>query len=234
MRARPVAIEGARIVDFEGASLVVESPVVGRVLVPSEMIDDDSEIWRVGEAGTLLVEGAWAKQRGIKGKRLSRTATAAARPSAPVELVRKAAVEAPSVLVARLVRVPDEVLVRDRERRKNKRKKSWKQEPEVMPDVPAVGPYYDWRQQARIQRLWDEIQSGVPSDRKKGTWERQQELILQTYYAGWTWERLLERMRQGNLGSVPPDPGSERTWRRTHAWEAILRSRKRKEEREGK
>ena len=90
MRARPVAIEGARIVDFEGASLVVEAPVVGRVLVPSEMIDDDSEIWRVGESGTLLVEGAWAKQRGLKGKRKPRAAPAPVA-GAPVELGRKAA-----------------------------------------------------------------------------------------------------------------------------------------------
>ena len=93
MRARPVAIEGARIVDFEGASLVVESPVAGRLLVPQEMIDDDSEIWRVGEAGTLLVDGSWAKQRGVKGKKQPRVKPVPVA-GKPVELVRKAAFEA--------------------------------------------------------------------------------------------------------------------------------------------
>jgi len=231
VRARPVAIEGARIVDFEGASLVVEAPVVGRVLVPSEMIDDDSEIWRVGEAGTLLVDGSWAKQRGLKGKKKPRVKPVPVA-GKPVELVRKAAVEAPSLLVAGLVREPDEVLVRTRARRLGKLKKC---KPVKMSDAPSgVGPY-SWRQKARMQRLWEEIQSGVSSERKKGTWERQQEVILRTHYAGWTWEQVLERMRQGSLQGVktPSDPDSKRTWKRMHAWEAILRSRKKQEEREG-
>jgi hypothetical protein len=89
MRARPVAIDGVRIVGFEGESLVVEAPIAGRLLVPQEMIHDDSEIWRVGDAGTLLVEAAWAKQRGIKGKRQPRVAVAPV-VGAPVELQRKA------------------------------------------------------------------------------------------------------------------------------------------------
>jgi hypothetical protein len=82
-----VAVENVKIERFEGDSLVVCSEEVGTFLVPLEVIDDESEIWRVGDSGTLLVSSWWAKQKGIKGKRIKKKENTA---GVPVELHLKA------------------------------------------------------------------------------------------------------------------------------------------------
>lgn len=92
-----IAIDDATIERFEGGVFVVSTVTHGMLLVPQEVIDDESEVWQVGDAGTLLVLNWWARQRGIRGKRRPRTVES---PPVPIELTRKAAVHAEVVAPA--------------------------------------------------------------------------------------------------------------------------------------
>lgn len=88
-----VEISGATVLEIQGGTLVVSTIDLGTLLVPQDAVDDESEIWRIGDVGTLVVESWWAKRRGIRGRRRSKKKDDC--PRAPIELLPKAPIPHP-------------------------------------------------------------------------------------------------------------------------------------------
>ena len=58
-------IEDAKIVKGTGKAIFVEAPELGEgTWIPSSQVDEDSEIWKEGEFGDLLVTDWFAEQQG--------------------------------------------------------------------------------------------------------------------------------------------------------------------------
>ena len=48
-------------------ALLVEMPDGDRYWIPQKIIDDDSEVWREGQEGTLVLAAWWAEKEGLGG-----------------------------------------------------------------------------------------------------------------------------------------------------------------------
>lgn len=68
---RQAAIRDARIESLEGGEFIVRTPNGDTIRVPVEVVCDESEVWRIGDNGTLLVENWWARRRELRSARLS-------------------------------------------------------------------------------------------------------------------------------------------------------------------
>jgi hypothetical protein len=56
---------GCRVIRETAKALLVCLDDGREVWIPKSQIHDDSEIWKPGDAGTLVVNGWWAEKEGI-------------------------------------------------------------------------------------------------------------------------------------------------------------------------
>ncbi len=58
------SIEGARCVSATEKAILVEGIDAKPVWIPQSQIDDDSEVYQVGDEGKLVVSDWWAEKQG--------------------------------------------------------------------------------------------------------------------------------------------------------------------------
>jgi len=58
-------IYDAEIIHSSGAAVKVRAPIFGEdTWIPYSQIDDDSEVFREGDKGTLIIKDWWAEKEG--------------------------------------------------------------------------------------------------------------------------------------------------------------------------
>lgn len=64
----PVKVPAAKALDETPNGALVVLVGRGRVFIPKSLIDDDSEVWEVGQEGELVIPTWLANEKGLKGE----------------------------------------------------------------------------------------------------------------------------------------------------------------------